>query len=476
MAGNAKKVLKEILKEIIPDKKTQQFLKSIAKKTLQVAKNIAKKYNAEAMLVGSIVRDTWLPDKKEFDVFILFPETLSLNKLEEYGLKIGKEVAKRMNGSFILKYAQHPYVSLKLNNDVEVDIVPCYKIKDPSQLKSAVDRTPFHVKYLNKRMNKKLANEVRLLKKFLKEHSLYGADAKVEGFSGYLCELLILKYKSFLNLLKKAQDWKLQEIIDLEKYYNKENHKMLRKMFSGQPLIVIDPIDKNRNVAAAFSVENFYKFKKIAKDFLDNPCKDTFYKTKKKFLTDIELSKLKFFRETEFIAIKFIPPQISPDILWPQLRKFAERIKNILEEKKYEFKVFGYTVYTDEKDLALIFLEMEIFNLPRVQKLIGPYVFDEENSKRFLESHKDCINGPYIEKERWIVEVERKFKNVKEKIIDSLNKNVDILKAKGIPNYIAEALAKGFDVLDSKSIEKLLIERKDVGEALYKYFYREKLV
>ncbi|MEM5815670.1 MAG: CCA tRNA nucleotidyltransferase, partial [Candidatus Aenigmatarchaeota archaeon] len=312
MTKKAEKILKEVLKEISPDKKTENHLKSLARKALKIANFIAKKYNAEAMLVGSIVRDTWLPDKKEFDIFILFPENLTPNQLEAFGLKVGKEIVKNLKGNFILKYAQHPYVSAKVN-DVEIDIVPCYKIKDPKNLKSAVDRTPFHVKYLNKKINKKLAGEVRLLKKFLREHSLYGADAKTEGFSGYLCELLIIKYKSFLNLLKECQKWKLGEIIDLENYYKKEDYLVLRKIFFKQPLIVIDPTDKNRNVAAALTLENFFKFKKIAKEFLLNPSKETFYGEKNKYLTDIELSRLKFSRETEFIAIKFIPPKISSD-------------------------------------------------------------------------------------------------------------------------------------------------------------------
>lgn len=468
-------VLEEIAKEVLPDKKTENYLKSLAKKVLSVARKKAKKYKADAMLVGSITRDTWLPDKKEFDVFILFPENLTLNQLEIYGLEVGKNIVKEMKGTFTLKYAQHPYISAKID-DVEIDIVPCYKIKDASKLKSAVDRTPFHIKYLEKKMNKKLAKEVRLFKKFLREHELYGADAKNEGFSGYLCELLIIRYGSFLKLLKESQKWKLQEIIDLEKYYKKEEYENLKKIFQRQPLIVIDPTDKKRNVAAALSLENFFRFKKIAKDFLENPSRETFFKTKKNFLTDVEFSRLKFSRGTEFLAIKFVPPKISPDILWPQLRKFAERIKNILEEKKYEFKVYGYCIHTDEKNLAVVFLELEIYNLPNVQKLIGPYVFDEKNSHRFLESHKTSIAGPYIERERWVVEVERKFKTAKEKILDSLNEKVDVLKAKGIPNYIAEALSNGFQVLDSRDIEKLLNENREFGETLYKYFNRESLV
>ncbi|MEM5815349.1 MAG: CCA tRNA nucleotidyltransferase [Candidatus Aenigmatarchaeota archaeon] len=468
-------VLKEIHKEVTPDKKTEKYIKSLANKALKIAKKKAKKYNATAMLVGSITRNTWLPDKKEFDIFILFPQNLTFNQLEVYGLEIGKNIIKELGGEFSLKYAQHPYLSAKIN-DVEMDIVPCYKLKDTSQIKSAVDRTPFHIRYLEKKINKKMALEIRVLKKFLKEHELYGADAKTEGFSGYLCELLVIKYKSFLNLLKECQKWKLQQIIDLERHYKKEEYEKLKKIFSKQPLIVVDPVDKKRNVAAALSVENFFKFKKIAKNFLENPSRETFFSRPKTFLTDIEFSRLKFSRGTEFLVLKFTPPKISPDILWPQLRKFGERLKNILEEKKYEFKVYGYDVYTDEKDLSIVLLELEVFSLPNVQKIIGPYVFDEKNSKKFLEAHKTYLVGPYIENERWVIEVERKFKTAKEKILDSLNENLETLKAKGIPGYIAESLIKGFELLSGRDIEKLLNERKDFGVFMYRYFKKEELI
>jgi tRNA nucleotidyltransferase (CCA-adding enzyme) len=466
--------LKKVLKQILPDRKSEKELKSLARKVLRVANKKAKKYKAKAMIVGSVTRDTWLPDKKEFDVFILFPKDLKPSELEKYGLQVAKEIVKEMKGTFTLKYAQHPYLSAKIN-DVEIDIVPSYKIKDTSEVKSAVDRTPFHVAYLQKKLKKKQANEVRLLKKFLKNHNLYGADAKTQGFSGYLCELLIINYKTFLNLLKAATKWKAQEIIDLEKFYKKEEYNLLKKIFKNQALIVLDPTDKNRNVAAALSSENFFKFKKVCEEFLKNPCEETFF-GKVNYMTDFEFSRMKLKRGTEVLLIKFKPPKVSSDILWPQLRKFAERIESILEERKYEFKVYGKAVYTDEKDLALVLLELEVYSLPYIQKIIGPYVFDEKNSKAFLEAHKNPLVGPYIEDDRWVVEVERRFKTAKEKILDSLSKPVDILKAKGIPSYIAEALAKGFEVIDGLEIEKLLRERRDVGIFFYNYFNRKKLI
>jgi len=471
---NVNTFLKKIIKQILPDKRTEKELKSLARKVLRVTKKKAKKYGADAMIVGSIMRDTWLPDKKEFDIFVLFPKELNPAELEKYGLEVGKSVVKEMKGTFILKYAQHPYVSAKIN-DVEIDIVPCYKVKDASELRSPVDRTPFHLKYLQKKLKKKQANEVRLLKKFLKSHNLYGADAKIQGFSGYLCELLIIKYKNFVKVLKAATKWNIQEIIDIENFYKKGEHHILRKIFRNQPLIVIDPTDKNRNVAAALTSENFYRFKKICEEFLRNPCEETFF-GKENYMTDFEFSRMKLKRGTEILLIKFKPPNISPDILWPQLRKFAERIKNILEERKYEFKVYGKDVYTDENELALVLLELEVYTLPNVQKIVGPIVFDEKNSRAFLEAHKNPLIGPYVEDDRWIVEVERRFKTAKEKILDSLSKPVDILKAKGIPNYIAEALVKGFQIMDGLEIERLLRERRDVGVFFYRYFNREKMV
>ena len=469
------KILKQILKEIKPQRKLERKINLLAEKSLRITRRLAKKHRAEVMLVGSITRNTWLADKKEFDIFILFPPTLSISSLEKYGLNIGKKLVKKLGGTYVIEYAQHPYVSAKVD-DISIDIVPCFAVKDASEIKSAVDRTPFHVRWLKKHLKKKQGNDVRLLKKFLKSHELYGADAKTQGFSGYLTELLIIKYRSFVRLLKGSVNWDVGEVIDLEGYYKRKDYPNLRKIFKNQPLIVIDPVDKNRNVAAALSIENFYRFKKYAKEFLDKPSKERFYGRRIEALTDVELSRIRFSRGTKLILIVFKPPKVVPDILWPQLRKFGERLKNILEEKKYEFRVYGWDVYTDEKEIALVLLEMETYSLPNVQKLVGPYVFDKKNSESFLASHTEPLVGPYIEDNKWVVEIERKFKTPEAKLVDSLNKPVKILKAKGIPSFIAGEIAKGFKVLETKEIENLIRNRKDIGVFLRKYFEKEKLV
>ncbi|MEM5802188.1 MAG: CCA tRNA nucleotidyltransferase [Candidatus Aenigmatarchaeota archaeon] len=472
------KVLQKVLKKIKPKLTEKKELENLAKNSLELTKKLASKYQAKAILAGSVTRDTWLPDKKEFDIFILFPEELEEKKMEELGLEIGKKVIKKFKGKFKIEYAEHPYVSGSIKG-IDVDIVPAYELKSLEKIKSAVDRTPFHVKYIEEHLSLEQSDQVRLLKQFVKAINAYGADAKTQGFSGYVCELLIIKYKNFIDALKAIVNWMPGEIIDLENFYEKKDYPQLRQKFRGQALIIIDPTDKNRNTSSALSSENFFKIKKHARQFLEKPSENFFFERKINPITEKEFIKNLKHRKTQILIIKFYPPKTVPDILWPQLRKFANRLKNILEETKYEFKVFGKDVYTNEKDFALVLLEMEIFELPFIQKRRGPLIFDLDDSKRFLEKHsKIAISGPYVEDNFWVAEVRRRFLTAKEKLIDTLNKDLDILKAKGIPELIAKEISKkGFKVIDdTREIIKLFKKEKGFGVFLRKYFEKESFV
>lgn len=476
MVKSCQKVLKEVLKQVTPKPSEKNKISSLVKKVLNVAQEEAKKVNAKPMLAGSMTRDTWLPGKKEFDVFILFPE-ISEKQLEQIGLKLGKKIITKLKGKYKIEYAQHPYVCGTVKG-IDVDIVPCYEITCTENLKSAVDRTPFHVMYIEKNLKPAMSDDVRLLKQFCTANEIYGADAKTEGFSGYVCELLVIKYGNFLNVLKSSVDWQPGSVIDIENYYSKVNYSVLHKKFKEQILILIDPTDKNRNTAAATSPQSFYKLKKVAKEFLANPSKELFFKKQAESMTERELIMKQMKRRTEIILVKFKPPQVVPDILWPQLRRFADRLESILEETKYEFRVLRKDSYTNEKDLAVVLLEMEISKLPVVQKRIGPKVSDLDDSRRFLDKYKkQAIVGPFVEDGFWAVEVERKFLTAREKLKDSLKEDVKTLKAKGIPNYIAEQIAKKFEIiLETERIMELAKKDSNFGIFLRKYFEKESLI
>lgn len=471
--ANHDKVLRKVLKKIKPTQEQREKLEELSGKALQIANKEVEKYNAKAILVGSTTRETWLPGKNEFDLFIIFPKKISEEKLEKTGLDLGKKIIKKLHGKWRIEYAQHPYVRGTVK-DINMDIVPCYKVKSGERIISAVDRTPFHVEYLNKHLQRELSDEVRLLKQFLKANGVYGADAKTEGFSGYICELLIIKYRSFIGLLKAVIEWRPGEIIDIEGYWDKKDYRKLRRKFKNEVLIIIDPVDKNRNAGAAVSAQNFYIFKKSAKRFLKKPKESCFFAKEVKPLDKGGFHQHRKNRGTDLILVKFKPPKVVPDILWPQLRKATKRIEGILRE--YEFSVLRSDCWTNEKDLAVVLLEMEVSNLPLINKRVGPLIFDLNDSENFMRKYKkESLVGPFVEGNFWCVEIKRKWKNAAEKLKDSLKESDSILKAKGIPNHIAKQISRGFKILGNEQIEKIM-NNEDFSVFLREYFEKESLV
>ncbi len=466
------KILRTVLEKIKPKINQVKKIKTLSEKILNIANEEAKKYDSKAIIAGSLPRNTWLVEKNEFDIFIIFPKNTDTTELEKMGLQIGKKIIQKANGKWKISYAQHPYIIGEFNG-VEVDIVPCCEIKIGEKIISAVDRTPLHVEYLNENLPKNSNGDVRLLKQFLKANDIYGADAKTQGFSGYLCELLIIMHGSFLNLLKSIIKWSPKQILDKENYWDKNEFKALKRRFKEDILIVIDPVDKERNVASPVSAKTFYKLKKISKEFIHKPNEKYFFKSELKPLRKTDFKKYWKLRKTEILCIIFRTPIIVPDILWPQLRKTQKRIENILKES--EFFILRSECWSDEVKTSVILIEMQISRLPVIDKKIGPWVFDEKNTKSFINKHETlAINGPFIEDNTWVVEVNRKFVTAKDKLIDFLKQKKSILESNGIPNFIADGISKEFRILENEQINKL-IRKRNFGIFLRNYFEKEKL-
>ena len=126
------------------------------------------------MLAGSAARGTWLAGDHDLDIFLALPEGSDLG--------LGLEVARLVSPHHEERYAEHAYVHARID-DFDVDLVPCYLLQDATALKSAVDRTPFHTRYVASKING-LEEEVLLLKQFMKGTEVYGSELKTGGFSG----------------------------------------------------------------------------------------------------------------------------------------------------------------------------------------------------------------------------------------------------------------------------------------------------
>ncbi|MHC1600566.1 MAG: CCA tRNA nucleotidyltransferase [Candidatus Methanospirareceae archaeon] len=433
-----KRICEAVIEQIRPDEEDRRRVKAVTDSIIAKIneKALEMGIEAHAISVGSTARNTWVSGEADIDIFIMFPADLSEEDLKEKGLALAKSISDRHEE----RYASHPYIhayfyDVEGRTEHEADLVPCFSVKDASLLKSAVDRTPFHNEYVVKRISG-FEDEVLLLKQFMKCLDIYGSEQRRKGFSGYLCELLILHYSSFIELLRNASRWQYGERIDLE---GQGTYKGEGK----DPLIVIDPVDPNRNVAAAVSEYSFCRLIDAARDFLAHPSMDFFLPRKEEPMSEAEFMNLVRKRGTEFVMVVFEAPDEVEDVLFPQLRKAETSVKNLIERNGFE--VYRSNVCV-EGDKAFLLLELLVWTLPRIKKHVGPPVTSEYHSEQFKSKYTTAKpREMFIENGRYVVEVERCYTDAV-----SLLKNE--LKSCSLGKHIAESIDRGYEVLRNEEI------------------------
>jgi tRNA nucleotidyltransferase (CCA-adding enzyme) len=466
----------KVLKDIKPPETERKKVKALSDKLIQLINEITaeKDLNGEAVLVGSVAKGTWLAGKADVDLFIKFPLSMDEALLKESGLYIGHRCIEVMQGSSEERYASHPYVTGFING-YEIDFVPCYSIKDSSQLKSAVDRTILHTEYIKKNLSAEQADEVLLLKRFMESVGTYGSEFKVGGFSGYLCELLVLQYGSFQKVLEAARgEWKPGYTIDLEKYGTS-------KLFN-EPLVAVDPVDKKRNVAAALTLQKMAEFVVASGNFLKSPSKNYFYPRELKF--DLNSIKDEFKnRGTKTFLLTFKSPDIPEDAVYPQIRKTEKSIVKVAEMRG--FRVLGSDSWVSPDGKVFTLIEFETWKLPALKKHSGPFVWYQDHQERFLEKHADKA---WIDGDRWVVEVPREYRDVESFFSGVLTKReINLLK---FGKHIKSELLRKHEIteivefLESNDLEtagasenlKSKGKLQDVLKHLYAYLNRSELL
>ncbi|MDM7913282.1 MAG: CCA tRNA nucleotidyltransferase [Methanotrichaceae archaeon] len=415
-----------MLRRVRPTVDDRARMREISRSILERIELMARSrgLNIKAILVGSAARDTWLAGDHDLDIFLGMPEGSDLGT----ALQLAREVAPVHEE----KYAEHAYVHAFVDG-FDVDLVPCYLVKDACRLKSAVDRTPFHTKYIAVRIAG-LEDDVLLLKQFMKGIGVYGSELKVGGFSGYLTELLVLRYGSFSEVLKAASSWRPGEVIDLEGHARGEHH---------EPLVVVDPVDPSRNVAAALTLDRMLQFVAASRCFLQHPDLEFFFPPAMKPLSDEELRIAIDERGSALTLIEFQAPDVVEDVLFPQLRKAEEAVKSLLERSGFSLLRSDVGSYGDK---AVLLFELDVWQLPRVSRRMGPPVWEAEHLSRFLAAHPHAISGPYIEGGRAVVELPRRYTSARDLLASeignlSLGRHLSEAVRRGHNIYVGEELA-----------------------------------
>ncbi|MCG7841251.1 MAG: CCA tRNA nucleotidyltransferase [Methanomassiliicoccales archaeon] len=343
----------------------------------------------EIILVGSVAKGTFV-GTPDIDLFIQFPVDVERRELERLGLRIGQEV---LGGE--RRYAEHPYTHGTFQG-FEVDLVPCYKVADAGQLRSAVDRTPFHTHYVLERLIEGQRDQVRLLKKFMKGVGVYGAEARVHGFSGYLSELLILTFKDFSGVVKAALDWRPGLILDVDGAANGGGNS---------PLTFADPVDAKRNVSSALSLDSFCLFIHACREYYASPDVRFFFPREREPWPMPEVERTFTARGTHPLVVVLNRPDLVDDNLFPQLQRSALGLRKLLEA--HEFKVMDHS-YAAGKDVRVAF-ELERDALPVGRLHQGPPAWTANADEFLAKWRENGLSQPFLSEGRWVVYVQREF-------------------------------------------------------------------
>jgi len=381
------KLLKEVLQEITPEKtkpqEVQKFLKDL---NAQLKKH---KIKAKAMLGGSFAKDTWLKGDYDVDVFVKFSlkyDDRSLSTLLGKALKKFKPT--KLHGS-------RDYFWVK--NNTKYEIVPVRDIKKPEQALNVTDFSPGHVKWVNTK-GKKYKKDIMLAKKFCKAQKVYGAESYIRGFSGHVVDILVIYYKGFLPMLKAAGKWKQKSVVDFNNKYKGKALLMMNKSKLHSPLIVIDPVQPQRNASAALKQDKFDEFVKASKAFLKKPSKK-FFEEKK---TDYEALA----KKGNLIKIAVDAKSGKEDVVGTKLLKAYEYFRS----KFRDFELVNSGWDWNRKNKAVFWFVIKTTQLTPTEARLGPPKDIKIGVKEFKKKHKKT----YTSKGRIMAKVKRKYTTPKD--------------------------------------------------------------
>ena len=429
-------VISKALQLCQPSPKEVQHLTEIAEEAMKLLRQYYSPMITDVVLGGSFAKGTWLKRKDihdnsvksegctDIDIFIKIDVSLQDEEFDELAKKIAKQSLSGYNPR--LRYSSHPYVEAYVKG-IRVNVVPCYNV-EKGRWKSAADRSPFHTEYIRDNLDDEKKNQVRLLKKFLKSIGVYGAEIATAGFSGYVTEILILKYGSFVSVLKAISNIKEDKnVISIGKF-----DEDVLKIFQS-PVIIIDPIDSRRNLGTAISAESVGKAVLAARAFLEKPSLDFFREKKERYNET--------FKEiySNLLIVEFIYRQRSPDIIWGQIKRTLNAISKQLCIAN--FTVIRSIGDIDEKGHATFVFLLEAITLPPYMARTGPHIFRRNDTTSFISENIKKSLLMWIDNEMKVKSlVKRKTTNAKEYVKLILANKKDVGVTKGLIEDIQETL------------------------------------
>jgi tRNA nucleotidyltransferase (CCA-adding enzyme) len=384
------KVLEQIRPSASEKKKTLKHVNAFV--SLLNSELSRLKIKAKAMLGGSYAKATWLSGDYDVDVFVKFDPKYegkkSISDLLESALL--KFEVERLHGS-------RDYFQVK--NEVNLEIIPVLAIKKSADAKNVTDFSPLHVNWVNK-TGKEFKDDIMLAKRFCKAAGCYGAESYIRGFSGHVVDILVTHYKGFLPFLKAALKWKPKVVIDPNNEYKGKALFTLNESKIQGPLVVIDPVQPDRNAAAALTRENLDKFIAHAKKFLEKPSFDLF--------NPIPFNPVKF----KGLLVEVLTIKNKEDVAGVKMVRAFEYCRNALSD----FGIKQADWEWDRKSKGLWYFALKKYELPSEYEWRGPPVKIKDHADAFRKQYSDT----YEKKGYLCTKLKRKLTSAKEVLSEAL--------------------------------------------------------
>ncbi len=350
-------ILQEVLKRVQPNEKEVTQMTELAQRLLDEASS-NKEIDFSPLIVGSVAKGTFLKGA-DIDLFLRFESGTDLKKK-------GLNAARKILPDGRELYSQHPYLRGEIDG-ISIDIVPCYAIDDSAHPISAVDRTPFHTEWVKQNISG-MEDQIRLTKQFLKGANAYGAGASVGGFSGYLVEILCIRYLGFTNLIEQISSWRPPVNLGVV------------EGAPDSPIMLPDPVDKGRNVAAGVTLRGLGAAVLAAKAFRDKPSIDFFFPKKKERVVQ------------GYVTTVILPhPGGNEETALPWLQRQGRKIYKAIGE----FEPIAWNANLE--DSGFIVIETSTVKLPEIVPHKGPAPWDS-GAMEFLKRYPDAaLSGERLE-------------------------------------------------------------------------------
>ena len=444
------KIFSDVLSSVVSGRDSEKEVIGKAEKILSALRKSAEKagYIVSIELGGSAAKKTFLRQDFDCDVFVRF----DYDKYSEHDSELSsylKKIILDAGFSPVELHGSRNYFQF-IADDLKFELVPVLWLKSIHEIKHAknvTDASPFHVYWFNKKCDLsaripekssqdpsvigdtnpdiyRLNNQVRLTKIFSKAQRVYGAESYIQGFSGHVLDILIVHFGNFYNLadffakqdemldLKKYDPKKI--VIDVEGFYHGKDSLEVQKLLNpskiDSPIIIIDPISKDRNASSSIGLDKFNKFIRACRRFIDAPDGSLFKKIqisgsnlKDNILKKRILELKKRGLESYCIICKVEPKSGKKDIVGAKIKKVAEYIAQKLTSNSFEVYDFDFelikkdvpekVVVNDSEDFSesFIWFFVDKSRLEKEYLWAGPPKKEKVHAESFMEKHKSAV-------------------------------------------------------------------------------------